>query len=204
MSPSAIMARSIATQRMLLAASSPIRSPFAVPCARKKARAVLISAARSFPVAETDTPPPNSRNRAVFGLFSSRSKMVSKKFKPVLSSQCENPYFGQGIRSIELGRSAGNAHPRGGRLKSLGAHRLIRLCQLLQRRAEWRQVIFPASHPASHRKLRVPPLHVFFKVDSHACHQLQISDHRTPNPLNDPFPLFPELIQRYHQLAFQL
>src|ERR1700686_3276419 len=42
MSPSAIIARSSAAQRMLLGATSAQRSPFARPEARKKARAVAI------------------------------------------------------------------------------------------------------------------------------------------------------------------
>ena len=77
--PSAIMARSAATQRMLFEASRAQRSPFFIPRATKKLRACCTMARNSPPVTECTASPRTSRSTGAFAACRSLSKMVSRK-----------------------------------------------------------------------------------------------------------------------------
>src|SRR5271163_2054586 len=69
----------------------------------------------------------------------------------------------------------------------------IRLNQTVQPRAHGRQIILPAPLPFSRRKIRIPPLHFFFKIHTHARHHFQIPHHRPPNSIRNPLAFLAQL-----------
>src|SRR5439155_16453416 len=78
------------------------------------------------------------------------------------------------------------------------------LNQLLQVGTEWRQVVLPTQHSATHRELGIALLHMLFEVHAHAGHQFQILDNCAANPLHNPAALLAKLVENAEQLGFKL
>src|SRR5262245_56655342 len=175
MTPSAVSARSSATQAVLFGASNPTRAPFLSPDRRTKVRAARICASRSAHVAVTNFPSRASRRKGRSGSCFRRWRMFWIKFIVKTNLATERT---AGHRDRETRRSGGEKQGSTCLLVSISLWSLWSLWltivfkQLSQIPAQRRQIIFPILQPCADREFRVATLQVLFEVDAHLRHDL--------------------------------
>src|ERR1017187_2048615 len=180
-SPSAMSARSMATQRMLFAASNPHRSPFCRPLEAINVLALRTNSSNSPPVTLVTCP--------------SRISARIRVSAAVRSSEKISPTNGMSVLTIWI---AGPRSRRTPRILVGSRH------QLPQPLAHRRQIILPTPFSPARLKLRIPSLHFLFKIHTHARHHLQIPYHSFRNPVGDGLTFTTQLLQSRQQLPLKL
>src|SRR6266851_2844188 len=201
-SPSAMSARSIATHRILFAASNPHRSPF---CSSREAinvRALRTSSSNSFPVTPVLCPSQISARIRVSAASRSCENISPIKGTPEFTiCFAKLPYAS--LRALRAPPFASSA------IKFFSAFPgclslVITSHQFVQPLAHRRQVILPTPLSPPRLELRISPLHFLLEVNPHARHHFQIPHHCLCNLVGDRLAFTTQLLQSRQQFSLKL